>query len=325
MQAKTHLLLACTILALSACHKHSATPAGWTLPGNTKVYTAVTSNNTAFYYINDKAYQVTNGTFATANAIAVAGNDVYLAGKESKFNNTNDTTSIAKYWKNGTATSLTDGTNYAVATGIALLGNDVYVCGYEIAGGHYVAILWKNGSPTVLTAPNHTGIAFALCTSGNDIYIAGYDETKFNYHACYWKNGTQFLLPDTLINTLNACIAVKGSDVHVGDWKNGVLQPLQLTYTTFAVNGIYIDTANNIWLAGYDYPGTNASHAVYWKNGSETFLNNGTDAEGIAADSNGHIFIAGIANDGATFWRDGVPYILDRTPESSARAIVVVN
>ena len=54
----------------------------------------------------------------------VSGVDVYVCGYES-----NGSREIAKYWKNGTAFNLTDGTNYAYASAIALYGGDVYVCG----------------------------------------------------------------------------------------------------------------------------------------------------------------------------------------------------
>ena len=91
------------------------------------------------------------------NSIVVLGNDVYAAGYESM---------VAKYWKNGTAVALTDGSNWAQATSIAVFGNDVYVAGYEIAGSIEVAKYWKNGIAVSLTDGT-------LSAHGNSIFLSG--------------------------------------------------------------------------------------------------------------------------------------------------------
>ena len=57
--------------------------------------------------------------------------------------------SVAKYWKEGTAISLTesltDGSNSAVANAISVVGTDVYVAGFEANGTKSIAKYWKNG------------------------------------------------------------------------------------------------------------------------------------------------------------------------------------
>ncbi len=94
---------------------------------------------------------------ADAVDAAIPGVDVYATGWES-----NGTTDLAKYWKNGSPTSLTNGSKGhmplgnvespdAVAYALAVSGTDVYVAGYEFNGTQYVAIIWKNGVPTPLT------------------------------------------------------------------------------------------------------------------------------------------------------------------------------
>ena len=72
--------------------------------------------------------------------------DVYIAGFEN-----NGTKDVAKIWKNGVVTALTDGTNDAAAISVFVLGTDVYVSGWESNGTKKIAKIWKNGIATVLT------------------------------------------------------------------------------------------------------------------------------------------------------------------------------
>ena len=77
----------------------------------------------------------------------VSGTDVYVCGAEASPSDHD----AAKYWKNGVAVTLTDGTNKAFANAILLSGSDVYVTGYEFNGKNFVAKLWKNGVATDLS------------------------------------------------------------------------------------------------------------------------------------------------------------------------------
>ena len=56
--------------------------------------------------------------------------DIYTCGYE--YNGAGKT--VAKYWKNGTATNLTNGAQNAFALKIAVVNNDIYVAGYEYDG-----------------------------------------------------------------------------------------------------------------------------------------------------------------------------------------------
>ncbi|MEJ7675202.1 MAG: hypothetical protein WKF59_21480 [Chitinophagaceae bacterium] len=61
---------------------------------------------------------------------------------------------VAKVWKNGVATSLTNGSADEFASSVYVSGTDVYVAGYEsdVSGfGIDVAKVWKNGVATSLT------------------------------------------------------------------------------------------------------------------------------------------------------------------------------
>ena len=143
------------------------------------------SVNVAKYWKNGQAIALTDGTNdAYANSIVVVGSDVYVAGwnetgllcsqileKRAGYSthrwnkrclmqiplplwaamymwqglNTTVRISVAKYWKNGQAIALTDGTKDAYANSIAVVGSDVYVAGYENNGSVYAAKYWKNG------------------------------------------------------------------------------------------------------------------------------------------------------------------------------------
>lgn len=71
---------------------------------------------------------------------------------------------MAKYWKNGTVTSLTDGTRYAEANAIQIIGNDVYVAGYEEDSNYNSdAKYWKNGTGIKVGTGNHYSFITGIC------------------------------------------------------------------------------------------------------------------------------------------------------------------
>jgi hypothetical protein len=82
---------------------------------------------------------------------------VYVAGWES-----NGSNSVAKHWKNGMATALTDGSNDAIARSIYIVGLDVYVAGYESNGSKDVAKYWKNGTATALSDGSNDASAYSI-------------------------------------------------------------------------------------------------------------------------------------------------------------------
>ena len=79
-------------------------------------------------------------------SVFVSGTDVYVGGSES-----NGTVNVAKIWKNGVASSLTNGTNVAAVISVFVFGTDVYAAGGEFNGTKFVAKIWKNGAVTSLT------------------------------------------------------------------------------------------------------------------------------------------------------------------------------
>ena len=133
------------------CMKDNVAPPLTAVPS---VYVAGSGigNSIAAYFKNGMPASLTDGSLrASATAIAVAGNDVYVAGYEG---------GVAKYWKNGVAVTL-EGANDGGATSIAVSGNDAYVAGTEFSDNKYVAKYWKNGIAVNLT----DGSSFGYVTS----------------------------------------------------------------------------------------------------------------------------------------------------------------
>ena len=82
---------------------------------------------------NDKElYTFTDGTKSgEAHSLFVADDKVYTAGYDG---------TVAKLWKNKSATDLTDGSMLSTANSVFVAGSNVYTAGYE----NHVAKVWRN-------------------------------------------------------------------------------------------------------------------------------------------------------------------------------------
>ena len=238
--------------------------------------------------------------------------DVYVAGFES-----NGHFDVATVWKNGAATSLTDGTGHAHATGVAVDGADVHVCGVGLVttavGQALAAALWKNGVAVPLRTTSPVSFASAVAVQGHDVYVAGTDGNV----ATVWKNGEPTALTTGLSDAQG--IALSGADVYVVGsesigravtprvWKNGAATSLPQTFDLAGAAAVAVQ-GGSVFIAGNDGP-----YAIYWKDGVRVALTDGVfdaGARGIAFAA-GRVLVAGTEGNGqdpvAKLWVDGLP------------------
>jgi hypothetical protein len=166
----------------------------------TAVYVAGDSDYHACYWLNGTRYGLPDdgGAFSAANAVALSGADVYVAGSYY------DGTDVRPcYWKNGIKYNL-DGNS---AGSVAVSGSDVYILGGYRTGDLYKPCYWKNGTRHSLPIPADGGNTSAIAFNGGDVYILGeYNENDY-HKAVYWKNGFVTGLPADLL--MAEAIAIK--------------------------------------------------------------------------------------------------------------------
>jgi hypothetical protein len=257
--------------------------------------------------------------------------------------------SNAVFWKNGTLTNLSGGTN-GDARGIAVSSTgDVYVAGSTddpVSGYH--AAYWKNNA--VNSLPDGVS-AKAIALSGSDVYIAGTAGDSNNPVAAYWKNGVKVLLQGGFMAN---SIAVVGNDVYVGGetlngaaiyWKNGTSTSLG-TGATGVQNGngivpgfseITAITANNndLYAVGVTPDNASGSAAAYWKDNTPAVLTAPTNIANTPLNNeataislyNADVYITSqVTNNAAEkcesyLWKNGVPVQVN----GNGSAMVAVN
>ena len=149
-------------------------------------------NADAVYWLNgQRTVLPKTGQRASANAIAVSGSNVYIAGWDGAGIWNNDDSADAVYWLNGRRTTLPRTGSIATAIAIAVSGSNVYIAGRD--GND--AVYWLNGQRFVL--PNYgtnnfiSPVPRAIAVSGSNVYIAG----RYGDDAVYWLNGQLTVLP----------------------------------------------------------------------------------------------------------------------------------
>lgn len=258
------------------------------------------TNNIVYWENGQRTIVATDAT--DAFSIFVKNSDVYVLGR---LGGPGFSQGDAKYWKNGVASSFTNGGTRPVGYQITVSGNDIYVCGREDVPrtGGSQATYWKNGAAVTLGL-NDSSYCYAnsIAVSGNDVHAMGYEDYQTPYgwlnRVKYWKNGVEHLLTDKGYSECYGRMAVEGNDVYI----SGV-----------------IDTGNE------------TTRAVYWKNGRQVSLENGNsnnDAYGIAV-KKGDVIVCGRTypsdsddNAIATYWKNGsVTYLGDGITRSNAEAV----
>ena len=273
--------------------------------------------------------------------------DVYVFGDEKSGAN-----EVIKYWKNGVATNVTDGTSSCYAYNAFMTpGNDKYIAGVEWDASGFTsnAKLWINGAKTDITGLSFlNSTATGVFVNGTDVYVS-YDMDDITTGltvARLWKNGTSTTLPGTGTNFHARCVYISGSDVYVGGsskpassivsraiiWKNGVAQYLNNGQFNSSINKILVN-GTDVYAVGQDnVAGNGTGRAVAWKNGVPTYLTDGLTTDAMAND----IFIDGTdvyvcgrkssVGEKAQVWKNGIATVLSANGSNGiAQSVYVKN
>ncbi len=251
--------------------------------------------------------------------------DIYVVGRIDSPNGDY----IAKVWKDGIPTVLSDNATSSVAQDILVSGNDIYIVGSEILENHSVARIWKNGLGENLSESASdliVSVAYGVAMDGNEVYACGYGKnSNGKWIAAYWNGGHVTPLSDGLKEAFSYDIEVKNNIVYVvGNivsesglksaciWKNGVLTELTDGSYFASAQSIFVE-GNDVYVAGFEDSDTKTIAKV-WKNGIAMPLSaNESYAQSIKV-VNGVVYVVGwehINNiDQAVLWKNGVPTYL---------------
>jgi hypothetical protein len=211
---------------------------------------------------------------AHAYSIAIAGNNVYVAGYAS---NSTGGSYRGKVWKDGI-----EEPNYSDAQllySVFVSDGIVYATGMTLEDK--VAV-WKNGNLLyTLTSNSNTTVAYgSVVVVGSDVYTAGYDKVGDNFIARVWKNNNvHYTLgsghPSYPIGlyAIDGDLYVAGNEIISGIsvaklWKNGGAGTALTDGTEHSFAHSVVISGNDIYVAGSEFP----HKVLFWKNGELTTL-----------------------------------------------------
>jgi streptogramin lyase len=147
--------------------------------------------------------------------------------------------------------------------------------------------------------------------SSTHVYVAGCVGASSNSKVpVYWEDGVLNYLPldasftngwaDQVATDSSGVLYITGgkwnstTTVH-GYWKGGTFVTVSLgPYVECWQNGIVVDAAGNVWMAGIVGTSSPPTIQVYWKNGGDPVLiADCTNLWGMAADSSGNVYMTG--------------------------------
>ncbi|MBK8786551.1 MAG: hypothetical protein IPN43_08660 [Chitinophagaceae bacterium] len=218
--------------------------------------------------------------------------DIYVGGYEAgtmvEF--------VAKTWKNGVPTTLSDGTSDATVNAVFATGTDFYAAGsiQNHTSGSPEPKLWKNGVVTALPGLCG-GAASSVFVAGTDVHISGFTATSnpgcaaISPKAVTWKNNVLTELTDGTSPAQTSSVFVSGTDTYIAGiellpgngtmiakvWKNGVATALTDGSINAYAHAVFV-SGTDVYVAGEENViGGVAYAAKIWKNGVGTSLNNG--------------------------------------------------
>lgn len=288
------------------------------------------------YYIRAYLTTLSDTIYGNQVAITTPEKHIYIAGFEINSSNRY----IARYWKDGTAIVLTNGTQDAEASSIYAVGNDVYVAGYESNGTKKVAKLWKNGVATNLSNGTNDAAANAVLVNNNNLYVAGYESNGSKKVARLWKNGVAQNISNGNFDAAIAAIAVKNDKVYLTGyetdgtagsrgkyWIDGVPTVVNSDNSEGFGSSIAI-SGTDVYVAGTISAGFANNHVMLWKNGQQVRIDQGNFFFGVGTGISifgNDIHVCGSTNDsGASWWKNGSGISLTGNYNSRAKAIQVV-
>tara|TARA_Y100001970_G_scaffold179532_1_gene218573 strand:+ start:207 stop:1583 length:1377 start_codon:yes stop_codon:yes gene_type:complete len=267
------------------------------------VYTSGTADG-ACYWIDQQRFDLP-GDFSEGEAIAVSGENIYVAGW---FDNG------SCYWENGEKINLTvNRDSQAFSIGVRNNGS-VYIGGYYMNNHHYyIPCFWKDGNNrTNLSIPTDgDGEVYDIAfMDGNMRYYAGYvlktsGFAGYTPTACYWRHTTRTDMPFggsnmDIYGSGAYGISIDGDDVYLAGYTD------------------WFEDTNNPYTTGGSFP-------QYWENNTIHDLQGGPITEfgtGIAHDiaiADGNVLVVGEATrdtsyydsyTSACFWLNGELFYL---------------